>query len=1141
MSAPRRPLPAVCVAVFAPLLGAGLTLPALAAAPQSAPAPATVGELAARRIEVHTDGGISGGAVQAMQNYRQFLELQNSDARMRAEALRRLGDLNLESGELERMSSEVSQLDLQGAEAIRLYTTLLRAYPGYARNDQVLYQLARAYETTGQREQALASLDRIVKAYPQTREIAEVHFRRGELLFANQKYRDAQLAYEQVVARGPSGSNFYEQGLYKQGWSMFKQSLNEESLQPFATLLDRVLLDRRHPGQARNWDTLSRAERELAEDTMRVMSIAYAYLDGPKTLDALVAARGVPPYAWLLYSRLGDLYVQKQRYQDAATTYRAFVARDPVDEHAPTLSDQAIAAYAKGSFTDLVVEGKAEYVRSYGFAAPFWKGRERNNYPKIVASLKANLHDLAEYYHALAQKSKAQADYASAAHWYRENLATFPDAADAVDSNYLLAEALFESHQYADAAAEYEHTAYGYRNGARSAEAGYAALVAYQKQEDTLPKEARAAWHARATESGVHFASSFPQHPESGGVLTRAAQDVFGLHDLPRAITLAEAVLAHQPPVDAAKQRIAWTIVGQAQFELGEFAKSEAGFAHALMLTGPKDAEHADLNERLAAAIYRQGAAKREAGEQAAAASDFLRVASLAPGSKVVPTAVYDAATAYINAKQWEPAIAALENYRRDYPKGEFAGEVTTKLAIAYVEAGRGAQAAAEFERIAAQPGQDAALAREALLRSADLYGKAGNAERSRSMLEQFVQRYPAPLVDAEEARSRLLELARAAHDGERVRHWQEELIQADAKGGAARTDRTRSLAASERLALAMPARDAFRAVRLANPLKKSLAAKKLAMESALKGFKEVVDYGVASTTTAATYEMAELYRTLAKDLMASERPPKLSADEREQYDALLEEQANPFEEQAITIHELNSKRAAEGFYEEGVRKSFKVLAELSPARYGKTEQFAELQRTIDPPAGTPVPADAVAGFTRGVAAALSGQGNEAEIEFKLLEQQYPQLAEPSFNLGIVARNAGETDLAIDALRRASEHAPTRAEGYDQLGVALRLAGKFGEARAAYEHATQLEPGYAPAHRNLAVLLDVYLGDPVAALPEFERYQQLVGSDDKQLNSWLAEVRRRAVPRGEPKGEAGARPDAEPAPVAASAPPGGKS
>ena len=113
------------------------------------------------------DSSTSSSASKAMDNYRRFLELQKTDPQLRAEALRRLGDLNLDAGELERMEKEVTAIDLQGGEAIKLYSTLLKAYPDYARNDQVLYQLARAYETTGQPEQALATLDRIVQKYPQ--------------------------------------------------------------------------------------------------------------------------------------------------------------------------------------------------------------------------------------------------------------------------------------------------------------------------------------------------------------------------------------------------------------------------------------------------------------------------------------------------------------------------------------------------------------------------------------------------------------------------------------------------------------------------------------------------------------------------------------------------------------------------------------------------------------------------------------------------------------------------------------------------------------------------------------------------------------------------------------------------------------
>ncbi len=177
-------------------------------------APRTLKDLQKRTIEIRPQANDPQTQSRAMENYRRFLELQKTDPALRAEAMRRLGDLSLESGELERMESEVTRVDLGGAEAIRLYSMLLKAYPDYPRNDQVMYQLARAYETTGQPEQALATLDEVVRRFPGSRDIAEVHFRRGELLFSARNYREAEAAYAQVTQRGPG--EFYQQSLYKQ-------------------------------------------------------------------------------------------------------------------------------------------------------------------------------------------------------------------------------------------------------------------------------------------------------------------------------------------------------------------------------------------------------------------------------------------------------------------------------------------------------------------------------------------------------------------------------------------------------------------------------------------------------------------------------------------------------------------------------------------------------------------------------------------------------------------------------------------------------------------------------------------------------------------------------------------------------------
>ncbi len=909
--------------------------------------PPTIKDLDAQQVEVNTDPPKNVDANKTMDSYKRFLDLNAGDAALRAEALRRLGDLNLESSESERIERElVTNEGLRATEAIHLYSALLKIYPKYERNDSVLYQLARAYELNAQPDKALASLDQLVASYPNSRYIDEAQFRRAEILFSEKAYPKAQSAYEAVTRIGPA-SAFYNQSLYKHGWSLFKQGENERSLESFAGVLDSVLVSKKNPSELIELETLSRPNRELVEDTFRVMSITFSYLDGPKSIEEFVKHRKPRPYSYLLYARLGDLYMEKERYTDAADSYRAFVSRDPNNEKAPLLEMQAIEAYQKGGFPQLVLQGKKEFVENYSFGTTYWQGRQAKNEPKVVAELKTNLKDVAQHYHAEAQRSKNVSDYQEAAKWYRSYLTSFPDDPDSAVTNFLLADTLFESKQYLDAAKEYESTAYHYGDHDKAAAAGYAAIVAYGKHEETLSGETKAAVHSRSVDSSLKFAQTFPNHPESATVLMRAATDLYAIKDYARATAAAEALLARQPPVDLTKQRVAWTVIGNSNFEQGVFDKAEAAYSHAQSLMPANDPERAVIVERLAASIYKQGEQKSKSGDNAAAVEDFLRVAALAPTSKVRANADFDAAALLLKDKQWDRAVVVLEGFRRNFPQSPLQVDVTRNLAVAYTESNHPGEAAVEFEKIAQSPGESADVQREATLQAADLYDKAGNTAKSRAMLEAFVKHFPQPLNPAMEARNKLSLITAKLGDTGARDFWLRDIIVADRAAGATRTDRSKALAAKATLTLAIPVRDEFRRIKLVAPLKKSLAEKRKAMEAALKAYEQAVDYQVADVTTAATFESAELYRQLGKDLMTSERPKKLSKDELEQYDVLLEEQAFPFEEKAIKLHEVNTARTKDGTYDEWVQKSFAALAQLNPGRYGKAEIGEQLVETI--------------------------------------------------------------------------------------------------------------------------------------------------------------------------------------------------
>jgi tetratricopeptide (TPR) repeat protein len=323
-------------------------------------------------------------------------------------------------------------------------------------------------------------------------------------------------------------------------------------------------------------------------------------------------------------------------------------------------------------------------------------------------------------------------------------------------------------------------------------------------------------------------------------------------------------------------------------------------------------------------------------------------VAEAAPGAAIRPNAVFDAAALLVADQRWGEAVEVLQRFRREFPEHPFNADVTQQLALALAAAGRGTEAAAEFENVAVVASLGPDVQREALWRAADLYRDGAERAAEQRVCEAIVQRFPQPFAEAMEARSRLADLVRDGGDAGARRRWLQEIVAADAAAGATRTDRSRYLAAHATLELAAPLRDAFVEARLTAPLPQSLKAKKQRMELALAAYGKAADYAVADVTTAATFETAELYYRLGRDLMGSDKPAGLDADELEEYDLLLEEQAFPFEEKAIELHGVNAERAADGVYDDWVKRSFTRLAELSPARFARTERSERYVAEID-------------------------------------------------------------------------------------------------------------------------------------------------------------------------------------------------
>lgn len=839
-----------------------------------------------------------------------------------------------------------NQVKVNYDQAIALYEEILRTSKAPKERQETYYKLARTYDVAGKNKESITTLERLASEYPDSPYYMEAQFRRGESYFSSGDYLSAADAYKKVI-ENPAGKDFADQALYKLGWSYYKSADYDLAVSVFFKVSEQ-LQERLATAEGARKENF----KKLQQDALRVISLSFIQESGPKSVKEWFAAHGSKPYEPDVYMALGQVYLSQQRFQDAADTFTAFVESHPLAERAPEFSSATIKAYQDGGFPGLVLPAKEAFVRHYGVKSAFWVQANESTRQQLLPFLQSHLLDLAKHNHSIAQKSKREADYMFAVQWYREYLATTPPVTEAMENNQLLGEALYAAGHFEESVTEFDKTAYGYPNNPKAVDAASFELAAYQSMEEqskNQPAQHEAIWK-RKVEASLHFAKAFPTDKNTPGILADITDEQLAHKDTVAAIATASMLVALQPPAAANLTLEAWKVIANGQFDLGQAENAEISYSKVLAYDNTllNDKDRAIYQERQAAAIYKQAEKLRDNHDTDRAVAAFLRVGEIVPNSKLRPISEFDAASLLINAEQYSYAIQVLVAFQQHYPTHELNKTIPDKLALAYEKTGKFDLASQQYEQISDRHLKiDPALARETLWHSAELRDQAKQPAEAVRLYQKYLGSFPSPIANVAEAQFHLLSFYESQKDSAQVDHWLHELVQTHTRAGNEKSARTAYLAAMASFRLAEPVYQSFTAVELKLPLNKSLARKKDLMKQSLEGYNRVLSFGVAEYTTAANYQIAETYRRLASDLLASERPAGLSELEGEQYGILLEEQATPFEDKAIGLYVANANLVKQNIYDDYVRKSFDALSKLSPGRYNKHEQSEGIVEAI--------------------------------------------------------------------------------------------------------------------------------------------------------------------------------------------------
>ncbi|MDQ7074905.1 MAG: tetratricopeptide repeat protein [Gammaproteobacteria bacterium] len=879
----------------------------------------------------------------AVASYRQLLaESKNPSAR--PEILRRLADLRLDEG------SDADGDKRALREAAQLYQRILNQHSNFIRTDQVLYQLARAYDYLAQPDQVIITLQRLLADYPQSELFVESQFRLAQLWFSAGQYALAEKAYQAVLAQGDGGV-FYRQALFMLGWSQFKQQKYSASRNHFMTLLQQQLGAAEFP--QKQIKQLSRADQEQIDDLLRVMSLGFSAQGGVLVLTQFADAvlKKMPKgarYEALFYTRLALFYRKKERFSDAAASYQAFIDRRPLSVQAPLFHSRLIEIYQRSGFNRQVIQAKTDYIRRYGLDAPFWQQHQLEAWPEIQQALQEHLNDLARYYHARGQKQRRKTrqkrDYRHALGWYQTTLNFFPHSSSSATASFGKAEVLVVLGRDREAARAYEQSAYEYGLHPEALEAAYKTITTYQRLQRRAKKSQRAFWQTQVLINSERLVYCYPQHPQGVAVLLQAAEQRFQRGEWGQAWQLAQWLL-WQKNLNQQQRQVIWTLLADVNFKQGYFSDAALAYEQALQHLHAKNRkqrrQRLEVQKRLTVAEHNLALEYRAEKQHQTAYELFSRAALHAPNKTLQAISVYDAATELLALQQWRKAAARLQAFQRNYPRHTLADEVSQKLAFVYLKSSQFDKAAATYETLARSKSSSEVVAREAAMQAAKLYLRSGKTAAAIEINKFYVYRFPAPIELKMEAQFRLSSLYKNVRNSKKRRYWLRQIEESYRSAPRrARSERMLFLLAQAQIKLAQPLLADYRRVRLREPLQTNLKKKKSAMQKAVKALDSIASLGVAQVTTQATYQLGDLYTDFSQALMNSQRPRGLDTEALEQYGILLEERAIPFEEQAIELHELNQGRIAKGIYDHWVQQSIKKLALLLPVRYNKQERM---------------------------------------------------------------------------------------------------------------------------------------------------------------------------------------------------------
>jgi tetratricopeptide (TPR) repeat protein len=617
---------------------------------------------------------------------------------------------------------QAERKDLEGrsrswqAEAVGQYKDIVKRYPKYQRLDEVLFFLGENLWKQRQQEEALSAYRLLITRFPKSRYVPDAWMAFGEYYFNSAEKAKRNENLKKALGSYERAASFTESTVY--GYAMYKQAWVHYNLGAWSKALDlfrAVIFFGDLPTTTIAVEKKLALVREARKDYVRT----YSHVGSPEgAMDEFRRVGGDPGWIDMLKA-LADLYFSEGKDREAILVYHQLIKQKPAAPEAPLFQARIVTSAGRMGRKDLAVQQARVFARMLREVEQSKEAQDEKGRRQIEEARKAaenTLRTLAVQYHTEYRKTRDEPVAAMAAEVYQDYLALFPTSPQAYDLRFFHAELLFALEKYQAAGDEYtrvadvdsarlarkekagkyladslENAVHAYDDVAKRFEETEKRQPADPKQRLPIPKPKQ-----QLLDACQRYLKWAPKGDKYVNVAYKAAQIHYRYNWFAEATNLFTEIALDHPRHEVSGY--ATNLVLDAYNLLGDW-RNVNGWARRFYQNQELLKAHPQLRDDLVK-IIEQSSFKvieeyqREKSHRKAADA-YLAFVRDWPGSRLAPTALYNASVEWANARQLDRAVEVRDQLVSRFPADSLAAKSIYLNAADY-------EAIAEFEKAAA-------------------------------------------------------------------------------------------------------------------------------------------------------------------------------------------------------------------------------------------------------------------------------------------------------------------------------------------------------------------------------------------------------------------------------------------------------